>query len=175
MAQLNAQEFSDLITSLVEHMGLTQFHARLMKANALVSRKRPAEVSALANQLYQLSAGLRREHAARYAIEMLWREMLSGKMDEEHSKTIEALAERVNACLSERLEVVPDKQSDLLSALGAYHQALATLSTDKTAYLEMLLRATSSVAQFLRQHKAGLSAVAAPVEEPTVAAEEAEG
>ena len=176
MAQLSAQEFTGLITSLVEHMGLAQFHARLMKANALVSRKRPAKVSALATQLYQLSAGLRREHAARYAVELLWQEMLSSKMDEEHSKTIEALAERVNACLSERLEVVPDKRSDLLSALGVYYQALAALSTDETAYLEMLLRASTSVAQFLRQHKAELSAVAAPVEEPTAAAgEETEG
>ncbi len=40
------------------------------------------------------------------------------------------LAERVNACLFERLEVLPDKQADLLVALGAYHRALATLSTD---------------------------------------------
>ncbi len=158
MAQLNAQEFTNLITRLVEQLGLAQFHAKLMKANALVSRKRPADASALATQLYQLSAGLRREHAARYAVEMLWQEMLSSKMDEERSATVEALAEGVNACLSERLEVVPDKQADLLAALGAYYRALAASSSEETAYLEMLLRASTSVAQFLRQHKDELSA-----------------
>ena len=173
MAQLNAQEFTDLITCLVEQLGLAQFHARLMRANALVSRKRPADASALATQLYQLSAGLRREHAARYAVEMLWQEMLSSRMDEERSATIEALAEGVNACLSEQLEVVPGKRSDLLVALGAYHKALAALSGEETAYLEMLLRASTSVAQFLRQHKDELSAAA---EEPVAATgEEAEG
>ena len=85
----------------------------------------------------------------------------------------EALAEGVNACLSERLEVVPDKRSDLLAALGAYYRALAASSGEETAYLEMLLRASTSVAQFLRQHKDELSAA---VEEPTAATgEETEG
>ncbi len=172
MAQLSAQEFTGLIAHLAEHMGLARLHARLTRANALVSRKRPATVSALAHQLYQLSAGLRSQHAARYTVEMVWQEMLSSKMDEERSKTIEALAGRVNACLSERLEVVVDKQSELSAALGAYAQALAAVSTTEIAYVEMLLRASTSVAHFVRQHKAELFALAAPVEEPTVAAAE---
>ncbi len=58
-----------------------------MKGNALVSRKRPVKASVLIKQLYQLSGGLRREHAARYAVEMLWQEMLSSTMDEKQSKT----------------------------------------------------------------------------------------
>ena len=36
-----------------------------------VSRKRPPTVQALATQLYQLSAGLRRDHPARYVVEIL--------------------------------------------------------------------------------------------------------
>ena len=159
MAQLNAQEFTDLITTLVEHLGMAQFHTKLLRANALVSRKRPANVQALANQLYQLTAGLRRDHAARYVVEMLWQEMVSSQIEEEFAKTVETLAEQANACLGERLEVVPEKETQLLSALGAYHQAIARLTTHETAHLEMLMRATTSVSAFLREHKSELAAV----------------
>lgn len=161
MAQLTMQEFDDLIATLINHLGFNQFHQRLLKANALVSRKRPPTVQVLASQLYQLSAGLRREHPARYALEVLWQDMVSQHVTEERTKTIETLAERVNACLNERLEVVPDKSADLLAALGAYHQALAALTNDEIAHMEMLLRATTDVARFLREHKAAIVATEA--------------
>lgn len=153
MAQLTPKEFDDLITRLAEHFSLARFHERLLKANALVSRKRPPTAQALATQLYQLSAGLRRDHPARYVVEILWQDMLSGRVTDEHSKTLEILAERINGCLTERLEVIPAKGTELLAALGAYHQAVAALTSDEVAYLEMLLRASSSVAQFLREHR----------------------
>ena len=153
MAQLTQKEFDDLIIRLAEHLSLPRFHERLLKANALVSRKRPPNAQALAAQLYQLSAGLRREHPARYAVEVLWQDMLSAQMTEEHGKTLETLTERVNACLTDRLEVIPEKGADLLAALGAYHQAVAALTDDDVAYLEMLMRTTAGVAQFLREHR----------------------
>jgi len=153
MAQLTPKEFDDLITRLAEHFSLARFHERLLKANALVSRKRPPTAQALATQLYQLSAGLRRDHPARYVVEILWQDMLSGRVTDEHSKTLETLAERINGCLTERLEVIPEKGPELLAALGAYHQAVAALTSDEVAYLEMLLRASSGVAQFLREHR----------------------
>jgi len=153
MAQLTQKEFDDLILRLTDHLTLARFHEHLLKANALVSRKRPPNARALAAQLYQLSAGLRREHPARYAIEVLWQDMLSAQVTEEHGKTLEVLTERVNACLTDRLDVIPEKGADLLAALGAYHQAVAALTNDDVAYLEMLMRATVDVAQFLREHK----------------------
>ena len=171
MAQLTVNEFDDLIGKLIDHLGFHRFHEQLLKANALVSRKRPANTKALASQLYQLSAGLRREHPARYAVEVLWQNMLSEKVTDEHSKTIETLIERVNTCLSERLEIVPEKSADLIAALGAYHQALATLTDEETAYLEMLLRATNDVARFLREHRDTIvTAVNVTLEEPAPAA-----
>ncbi len=153
MAQLTTPEFDTLITLLAEHLSLDRFHERLLKANALVSRKRPPTVQALAAQLYQLSAGLRRAHPARYAVEVLWQEMLSTRVTEEHSKTLETLAERVNACLTERLEVIPEKSAELLAALGAYYQAVAALTSDEVAYVEVLLRASTDVARFFREHQ----------------------
>lgn len=153
MAHLTAKEFDDLILVLVNHLRLDRLHERLLKANALISRKRPPTAQALAAQLYQLSAGLRRPHAARYAVEVLWQEMLSVQMSEEHGKTLETLADRVNACLTERMEVIPEKSAQLLAALGAYHQAVAALTNDEIAYLEVLLRASTDVARFLREHQ----------------------
>ena len=153
MAQLTAKEFEDVVGLLANHLRMDRFHEKLLKANALVSRKRPPSVQVLAGQLYQLSAGLRRNHPARYAVEYLWQEMLAESVKEEHSKTIETLAERINACLTDKLEVIPDKSTDLVSALGAYHQAMAALTNDEVAYLEILLRASTDVANFLREHK----------------------
>jgi hypothetical protein len=159
MAQLTAKEFDDLILTLTNHLRFDRFHERLLKANAVVSRKRPQTPQALAAQLYQLSAGLCRAHPARYAVEVLWQEMLSAQVTEEHSKTLEVLADRVNTCLTERMEVIPEKSQDLLSALGAYHQAIAALTSDEVAYLEMLLRASTDVARFLREHRDDLLAM----------------
>src|SRR5262245_25720598 len=172
MAQLTVKEFDDLIGKLVAHLGLNQFYEKLLKANAVVSRKRPPNAQALATQLYQLSAGLRREHPARYAIEVLWQDMLSKNIDQEKTQTIESLIEQVNACLNDRLEVLPEKTSDLVMALGAYHRGLAALTTDEVAYMEMLLRATPDVARFLRERKTEVIAAGARASETPKSEEE---
>lgn len=154
MAQLTVKEFDDIIQKLVNHLGLNQFYEKLIKANAVVSRKRPANAQALATQLYQLSAGLRREHPARYVIEVLWQDMLSKSVNEDQNKVMEGLIEKVNTCLTERFEIIPEKTDDLVAALGDYHRGLAAFSNDEVAYMELLLRATSDVARFLRERKA---------------------
>jgi hypothetical protein len=79
--------------------------------------------------------------------------MLGESVKEEHGKTIEVLAERINACLTDKLEVIPEKSADLVSALGAYHQAMTALTNNEVAYLEILLRASTDVANFLRDRK----------------------
>lgn len=163
MAQLTVKEFEEVVVTLANHLRLDRFHEKLLKANALVSRKRPPSAQALAGQLYQLSAGLRRNHPARYAVELLWQEMLTENVKEEHSKTLETLADRINACLTSKLEVVPEKHMELTSALGAYHQAMAALTTDEVAYLEVLMRASNDVASFLREHKSEVIAAGTSV------------
>lgn len=161
MAQLTAKEFEDVISLLANHLRLDRFHEKLLKANALVSRKRPPSAQVLAGQLYQLSAGLRRNHPARYAVELLWQEMLGENIKEEHGKVLEGLADRINECLTEKLEIIPAKSADLITALGSYHQAVATLTNDEVAYLEVLMRASIDVAQFLRNHRADILAASA--------------
>ena len=160
MAHVTSHEFDTIIRLLTEQYSLNVFHARLLKANALVSHKRPARWQPLANQLYQLSAGLRRDHPARYAIELLWQELVSGTTEGVEQETFDALAEGINACLTEKFEVIPDRQTDLIAALGAYHHALAGVASADVAYIEILLRASNDVAQFLREHKAEVLAAA---------------
>ena len=160
MAHVTSHEFDTIIRLLTEQYSLNVFHARLLKANALVSHKRPARWQPLANQLYQLSAGLRRDHPARYAIELLWQELVSGTTEGVEQETFDALAEGINACLTEKFEVIPDRQTDLIAALGAYHHALAGVASADVAYIEILLRASKDVAQFLREHKAEVLAAA---------------
>ena len=167
MAQLTIKEFEDVVVILANHLRLDRFHEKLLKANALVSRKRPSSPQALAGQLYQLSAGLRRNHPARYAIELLWQEMLAETVKEEHGKMLETLTDRINACLTDKLEVVPEKQPELISALGAYHQAVAALTTEEIASLEIIMRASTDVARFLRENKSAVIAA-----EPSPSSEE---
>lgn len=164
MAHVTSAEFDTIIRLLSDHYSLPGLHERLLKANALVSRKRPPRWQPLANQLYQLSAGLRREHPARYAVEVLWQELVSETVGDDRQETLNRLAEGINACLTETLDVVPEKRADLIAALGAYHRALAEAASADVAYTEVVLRASTGVAEFLRAH----------VDEVTAAANEAE-
>lgn len=166
MAQLTAKEFEHVVVTLADHLRLDRLHEKLLQANALVSRKRPASVQVLAGQLYQLSAGLRRNHPARHAIEFLWQDMLSERMKEEQGKTLEALTDRVNDCLTEKFAIVPEKQAELIAALGAYYQAMSALTNDEVAYLEVLMRASVDVAQFLRENKEEVLAAGAETATP---------
>ncbi len=167
MAHVTSREFDTLIRLLIEHYGLSVLHDRLLQANALASRKRPARWQPLANQLYQLSAGLRREHPARYALEMLWQELISGTTEGVEQETFDTLATGINACLTEKFEVVPEKQTGLIAALGAYHHALASVSSADIAAIEILLRASKDVARFLREHKEEVVAAAVQAEDTT--------
>lgn len=160
MAYVTSREFDTIIRLLTEQYSLDVLHARLLKANALVSHKRPSRWQPLANQLYQLSAGLRRDHPARYAIELLWQEMISSTTKEDQQETLDGLAERINECLTEKFGVIPDKHPELIAALGAYHRALASVSSVDIAYIEILLRASKDVAQFLREHQGEVRAAA---------------
>ena len=160
MAHVTSAEFDTIIRLLSDHYGLPVLHQQILKANALVSRKRPPRWQPLANQLYQLSAGLRREHPAQYAVEVLWQELVSETVGDDRQETLNRLAEGINACLTETLDVVPEKHADLVAALGAYHRALAEAANAEVAYTEIVLRASTGVAEFLRTHKDDVTSAA---------------
>src|SRR5262249_58209952 len=120
MAHLTQTEFQRAMALLANETGLQRLRDRFVKLNALVTRRKVASAESLAEQLYLLSAGLRRQVPATYAFHAVWTDHLNEKLGEEGQKTIEKLAEGVNACLGKDDAILAEKAADLDAALGEY-------------------------------------------------------
>jgi hypothetical protein len=151
MAALTASEFTKAITVLSDDMGLQRLRDKFLRLNGLVTRIKVASATMLADQIYMLTAGLRRQAPATYAFHAIWTETLNKKLGEEGEKNLEQLAEAINACLDEHDGIMPDKSADLDSALAAYQQALAAALGSEMARLDMLLKAVPAIAAKLRE------------------------
>lgn len=150
MATLSAEEFAQTVRCLADDIGLQRLRDRLVRLNALVARGRAASADALANQLYMLTGGLRRQVAATVAVQGLWSEQISQRLGEEGEKALEALADKINACLGERDSVDAMKEGELDELLGQYEQQLAEKVGAERARIDMLLKAVPAVAAKLR-------------------------
>jgi hypothetical protein len=154
MAQLSPEEFRELTNELVERHGLGRLQEKLLRSNVVVSRRRVATPEAISRALHALTAGLAREGLPSQIVLALWEEALHGKVDEESAKGLEELAERINACLDEALEVASDKEDELRTALEEYRRRLGERIGERAARLTMLTRAVPSVARRLRTEQA---------------------
>ena len=150
MAQLTQAEFQQAIGLLAREMGLQRLRDRFVRLNALVTRRKVASPEALADQLYMLSAGLRRQVPATYAFHAVWGESLNAKLGEEGEKSLEKIAEAVNACLGQNDEILPEKGADLDATLAEYEGALSTAVGHEMARMDMLLKAVPAIAAKLR-------------------------
>jgi hypothetical protein len=151
MASLTTTEFTDAVGALAEHFGVERLRDKLATIGAFQSRKGLTSAGAIADRLHRLSGGLRLPVAATYAFSHVWGQMLSDKLGgEETEKTIEALAEKVNACLDEKEHVAPGKESDLDAALSAYREVVAKALGNKVAHYDMLLKSVPAVADRVR-------------------------
>ena len=101
MAVLTPPEFTAAVTVLAEQLGVPRLRDRLATVGAFTSRRGLNTPDAIAERLYRLSGGLRLQVVATYAFTSLWSEIVTGEMGEEREKELEALAEKVNACLGE--------------------------------------------------------------------------
>ena len=110
MAQLTQKEFRHAIALLANEIGLQRLRDQFVKLNALVTRRKVASPDSLADQLYMLSAGLRRQVPATYAFHAVWGEHLQAKLGEDGEKNLEKLAEAVNACLGEDEQILPTRR-----------------------------------------------------------------
>ena len=167
MAQLTQKEFQHAIALLAGEMGLQRLRDRLVRINALVTRRKAASAESLADQLYMLTGGLRRQVPATFGFYALWNETLHAKVGEEGEKHLEQLAEAVNACLGDDDAIRDEKAADLDAALAEYEGALATAAGPELARTDMLLKAVPAVATKLRAAPLAIVAAAAP----TVASE----
>jgi hypothetical protein len=161
MAQLTQKEFRQAIALLAKETGLQRLRDRFVKLNALVTRRKVASPDNLADQLYLLSSGLRRQVAATYAFHAVWGEHLQAKLGEDGEKNLEKLAETVNACLGEDDQILVDKAAELDAALGAYEHALSTAVGADVARMDMLMKAVPAIAEKLRAAPAGATDAAA--------------
>ena len=164
MANLTQKEFERAIHLLAEAQGLDRLRDKFFKLRGLVTRRGFKSPEILANQLYTLSSGLRREVPANYAFQAIWGEHLGTKLGEGADERFEKLAEAVNACIDPEDKVVADKRSELDQALAAYESELAAGVGAEMARLDMIMKAVPEIAEILRE---------APLATP-VAADEAD-
>lgn len=150
MANLTQHEFARAIELLAEDLGLQRLRDRFVRLNALVTRRRAVSPQRLADQLYLLTGGLRRQIAATVAVHSIWTERVNAKLGEEREKELEQLAEKINACLDERESIVAGKEEELSDLLGQYERQLAQVMGPEWARLDMLLKAVPAVAEKLR-------------------------
>jgi hypothetical protein len=151
MAHPTGQELREAIEVVAARMGYGKLHERLVRLNAFVSRRKPPSPEALADRLYALTAGLRRQVPATLAFHTVWAEAVMRQVGEEDDKKLEALAGRINATLTEDERGVRESgESDLDAALGEYERILAAAVGAREARLEMVLKAVPPVAERLR-------------------------
>lgn len=151
MASLTTPEFNDAVAALAEHFGVERLRDKLATVGAFKSRKGLTSATAIAERLHRLSGGLRMPVLATYAFSHVWGQMLSDKLGgQDNEKTIEELAEKVNACLDEKEQVVEGKESDLDTALSTYREAIAKSLGAKVAHTDMLLKSVPAVADRVR-------------------------
>lgn len=150
MASLTPDEFTRIVRCLSDDLGLQRLRDKLVRLNALVTRRRAPSPEALADQLYMLTGGLRRQVPATLALQSLWAEQMSEQLGEEGEKALGEVAEKINACLDEREHIDPEKEQELEQLLGEYQGQLAAKVGAERARIDMLLKAVQSVAVKLR-------------------------
>jgi hypothetical protein len=150
MALLTHPEFTEAVDVLCEHFGLARLRDRLATLGAFTSRRGLNSPTDLAERLFRLSGGLRRQVGATYGFSVLWGEMLSARLGDEGEKKLEELADTVNACLDAQEKLVAGKEAALDAALGDYQTALTAAVGERAARLDMTLKAVPDVAERLR-------------------------
>jgi hypothetical protein len=151
MALLSQAEFTEAVTLLADHVGVERLRERLARMNAFTSRRGLGSAAAIAERLHVLTGGLRRTVPATYAFSMLWNQMVQERLGTDGEKELEALADRVNACLDEQERLVPGKEDELDQALASYRERLAAATGPRVALVDMLLKAVPDVAERLRR------------------------
>ncbi len=151
MANPNGQELRGAIGILAERLGYAKLHDRFVRLNAFVSRRKPPSPDVLADRIYSLSGGLRRQVPATIAFHTVWSETFASAIGEETEKTLEAIADRINATLTEGERGVQEgREAELDAAIGEYEHVLAAAIGPQAARVDMLLKAVPPVAERLR-------------------------
>jgi hypothetical protein len=157
MANLTVTELERAVDLLATELGLERLKDRLARRGAFSSRRGLGSTKALADRLYTLSGGLRRDVAATYAFHSVWGETFTSRIEQEQEKEkeLETLAERINECLIDGKAIDTEKVTPLDEALAAYHRAMAAVLGSEVTWLDMLMKAVPAVADRVRTWSGG--------------------
>jgi hypothetical protein len=162
MANPTTEELREAVVLLADRYGYGKLYDRMVRLNAFVSRRKPPSPEALADRLYTLTGGLRRQVPATLAFHSLWTETFTRDLGEDTDKSLEVIAERINAAITEDERAVRDGKADELdAAIGEYEQVLTAALGPRAARVDMLLKAVTPVAERVRGRPLP-SATAAP-------------
>jgi hypothetical protein len=150
MAGLSQQEFHRALDRLSGKVGFDRLKDRLGRLGAFTSKRGLGSVDALAERLYMLTGGLRREGVASMGFHSLWNEVFTARVAEEDEKAIGEVADRINACLEPDQSIHPEKLAALDTELASYHRLLARAVGDDIARLDMLMKAVPAIAERIR-------------------------
>lgn len=150
MATLTMEEFERCLDLLGASDSPGRLRDRLAKMGAFHSRRGLNSARAIADRLYRLSGGLRRESPASRAFQALWTERIGAQLDEEAGRELDGLADAINALLEPDGSVRAGAQQDLERAVATYEEALARRVGGEAARLDTLLKALPAVAEILR-------------------------
>ncbi|MGH7895136.1 MAG: hypothetical protein ACREQL_10740 [Candidatus Binatia bacterium] len=171
MANPTGHELREAIGLVAERVGYGKLYDRLVRLNAFVSRRKPPTPEMLADRVYALTGGLRRQVPATLAFHTVWSETFSSAIGEDNDKKLEALADRINAALTEDERAVRDGQAaELAAAIGEYEQILAAAIGPQAARIDMLLKAVQPVAELLRTRPLAHAGAPAASTSPSAAA-----
>src|SRR5579875_938898 len=106
MAALTPREFTDAVCILAEQLGTARLRDRLASLGAFTSRRGLNTPVAIAERLFHLSGGLRRQSPATFAFTRLWTEVVTRGLAAYH-EAIAAVIGPARARLHMLLKAVP--------------------------------------------------------------------
>jgi hypothetical protein len=167
MAALSQQEFHRAVDRLSGQLGFDRLKDRLARVGAFTSKRGLGSVTALADRLYMLTGGLRREGVASMGFHSMWSDVFTARVDKADETAIGEVTDRINACLEPDQSIHPEKLAVLDSELATYHRLLAAAVGEDVARLDMLMKAVPAIAERIRSWPgdAPPAAAAPPAEE----------
>ncbi|HEY8516418.1 MAG TPA: hypothetical protein VIS07_12985 [Candidatus Binatia bacterium] len=150
MANLTLDEFERCLNVLAEGGSPERLRDRLARLNAFHSRRGMNSVRAIAERVYMLSSGLRRDVPANRAFQALWNEYVGTRLTRKVGEKLDELADKVNEHLHDDGTVKEGEEEALAKAVDEYEEVLARRVGGEAARLDTLQKAVPVVAAMLR-------------------------
>ena len=150
MANLSLDEFESCLGLLAEGGTTEKLRDRLARLNAFHSRRGMNSLRAVAERLFALSSGLRRDVPAARAFHALWAEHVGTKLSRKAGEKLDELADKVNENLHEDGTVKDGCADSLKTCVDEYEELLARKVGGATARFDTLQKAVPAVAEMLR-------------------------